>query len=208
MIWFASTNDPSGIAVSPVPRQLWPALEGIRGLGLRAGRDTVKKTAVKRTTLGCELALGVVIAIGVLFSRKASGQTATQVRATEQCSLAVVSRLVASDRPVCEDGIVRQMAGRGHAFEQNQLGIASILAIGPDYDEREALKWFGQAAQRGYAPAQVNLAVMLANGWGTPVNYGRALEWLHAAADQHFARAYYNLGILYMEGKGVRQDNG
>jgi len=86
------------------------------------------------------------------------------------------------------------------------LGIASILAIGPDCGEKEALKWFEQAAQRGYAPAEVNLAVMYANGWGTPANYGAALRWLRAAAEQGFARAYYNFGILFLQGQGVRQD--
>jgi TPR repeat protein len=130
-----------------------------------------------------------------------------QDSAPEQCSLAVVTRLVGSQQKVCDNTVVQEMAKRGHAFEQNQLGIASILAIGPDFNEKEALKWFEQAAQRGYAPAQVNLAVMYINGWGVRANYGTALRWLHAAADQKFARAYYNLGILYLQGQGVRQDN-
>src|SRR5271157_3089102 len=138
-----------------------------------------------------------------MWSAVAPGQTGN-----EQCSLAVVSGLVKKDTPVCDGAIVKQMAKSGHAFQQNQLGIASILAIGPDYSEKEAVQWFERAAQRGYAPAQVNLAVMYISGWGTPVNYAGALHWLHAAADQHFARAYYNLGFLYLEGKGVKQDNG
>ena len=83
-----------------------------------------------------------------------------------------------------------------------------MLAIGPDYSEKEALAWFERAAQHGYAPAEVNLAIMYINGWGTPVNYGAAQHWLRGAAEQHFARAYYNLGILYLEGKGVKHDNG
>jgi len=110
---------------------------------------------------------------------------------TEQCSLAVVSRWVGADRRVCDSKIVHEMALRGQAFEQNQMGIASVLAIGPDYSAKEALTWFGQAAQRGYAPAQVNLAVIHINGWGTPVNYGAALRWLRSAADhEHFDRSH------------------
>src|ERR1700730_12720741 len=69
----------------------------------------------------------------------------------------------------CDSKMVHEMALRGQAFEQNQMGIASVLAIGPDYSAKEALTWFRQAAQRGYAPAQVNRAVMHINGWGTPV---------------------------------------
>jgi len=125
---------------------------------------------------------------------------------SEQCSLAVLSNLTPSTQKVCDGKLVKEMASRGHVFEQNQLGIASMLAIGPDYSQKEALHWFERAAVRGYAPAQVNVAVMYANGWATPRNYGAALRWLREAADQKFARAYYNLGILYMNGGGVPQD--
>jgi uncharacterized protein len=157
----------------------------------------------RRTNRGNNLAIRIVLGgTWLLWAAAAWAQDIPN----QQCSLAVVSRLVGSDIRVCDSKIVRDMAQRGHAFEQNQMGIASILVIGPDYSQKEALTWFGQAAQRGYAPAQVNLAVMYLNGWGTPVNYGLALRWLHAAADQRFARAYYNLGILYLEGTGVRQD--
>jgi len=121
--------------------------------------------------------------VGPIFSGSATAQTPTE----EQCSLAVVSRLAGNSQNVCETRVVQDLAKRGHAFEQNQLGIASMLAIGPDYTDKEALKWFEKAAQKGYAPAQVNLAVMYANGWGTPVNSGAALNWLHVAANQHFA---------------------
>jgi TPR repeat protein len=108
-------------------------------------------------------AIGIMI-VGLLLG-SAQAQT-PQASLKQQCSLAVVSRLVATDTPVCDSTVVQKMARSGHAFEQNQLGIASILAIGPDYSQKEALAWFEKAAQRGYAPAQVNLAVMYLNGLG------------------------------------------
>jgi TPR repeat protein len=122
------------------------------------------------------------------------------------CSLAVVTHLAGRDQQVCDGKLVQEMAEAGHVFEQNQLGIASMLVISSDYSDKEALKWFERAAQKGYAPAQVNLAVLYANGWGTPTNYGAALNWLHAAAKQGFARAYTNLGIVFLKGQGVHQD--
>ena len=125
----------------------------------------------------------------------------------QQCSLAVVSRLVGTGAAVCDGAVVQRMAAEGQAFEENQMGIASVLSIGPDYDQKKAVEWFQRAAQHGYAPAQVNLAVMYIHGWGTRVNDDAAQHWLRAAADQRFARAYYNLGILYSEGKGVRRDH-
>ena len=144
--------------------------------------------------------------VAAMITTSWAGSAAAQAAPEEQCSLAIVSRLAANDQKVCDGKLVKDLAERGHAFEQNQLGIASVLAVGPDYTDTEALKWFTRAAQKGYAPAQVNLAVMYANGWGTTPNYGAALNWLHAAAAQRFARAYTNLGILYLNGKGVRQD--
>ena len=127
---------------------------------------------------------------------------------TSDCSLAVVSRLFGNSVKVCNSETVVRLAHQGRIYQQNQLGIASVLALGPDYNAREALRWFEKAALNGYAPAQVNLAVMYANGWGTTQNYGVALQWLRAASQQHYARADYNLGILYMQGTGVRQDYG
>ena len=76
--------------------------------------------------------------------------------------MAVVSKLAGKQQNVCDTKVVQELAKKGHAFEQNQLGIASMLAIGPDYTDKEALKWFEKTAVKGYAPAQVNLAVMYA----------------------------------------------
>src|SRR5258708_2352257 len=129
----------------------------------------------------------------LLAAFMASTLASTATAQDDQCSLAVVSRLAVKDQKVCDGKLVKELAEQGHAFEQNQLGIASVLAIGPDYTDATALKWFTRAAEKGYAPAQVNLGVMYANGWGTPPNYGAALNWLHAAASQGFAPAYTHL---------------
>ena len=146
--------------------------------------------------------LGSIAVLGI-----SAADTLAQGDGEQQCSLAAVSGKIGNGTRVCDNNLVQQMAKQGHAFEENQMGLASVLAIGPDYSEKEAVKWFERAALRGYAPAQVNLAVMYLNGWGVPVNYGAAQYWLRAAADRHFARAYYNLGILYLEGNGVKRDN-
>jgi TPR repeat protein len=157
-----------------------------------------------RTSLRMKFAGAIAVAAILLIGGTASPQNSNS--ADQQCSLAVVSRAPGNQVKVCDSSIVQEMARKGHVFEQNQMGIASVLAISPDYNVKEAVSWFQRAAQRGYAPAQVNLAVMYSNGWGTRVDYGAALRWLHAAADQGFARAYYNLGILHLEGQGVRRD--
>ena len=83
-----------------------------------------------------KLALVVVTALLML----GVGQVPAQKLAKEECSLAVVSRLVSSKQPVCSSKVVQQMASQGHVFEQNQLGMASILIIGPDYSEKELVE--------------------------------------------------------------------
>ena len=157
---------------------------------------------MNRTHRQFRLAKGLLVELAIcVVSLGASAQ-----HSPHNCSLAFVTHSFHDAAAVCDIKLVRQLATNGHAFEQNQMGLASMLVIGPDYSEKEALTWFERSAQRGYAPAEVNLAVMYSNGWGTAVNFGAAQHWLREAANQHFARAYFNLGILYLEGKGVRQD--
>ncbi|MFZ0686844.1 MAG: hypothetical protein WAM89_14980, partial [Terriglobales bacterium] len=60
-------------------------------------------------------------------------QLSAQQSFHEQCSLAVLSLHMVNNQPVCDSKVVQQMALRGHVFEQNQLGIASMLVIGPEY---------------------------------------------------------------------------
>jgi TPR repeat protein len=162
----------------------------------------VGRTNSRRSFAGKILFLGPVVLLSYFLQAQSSKDPASD------CSLAVVSHLFANRGKVCDNATVVQLARQGRTYQQNQLGIASVLALGPDYNAREALNWFQKAALNGYAPAQVNLAVMYANGWGTPRNYGVALQWFRAASQQHYPRADYNLGILYMQGTGVRQDYG
>jgi len=125
---------------------------------------------------------------------------------SDHCSIAIVVRHNTGSTRVCDPKTVRSLAQEGHIFEQNQMGMVSMLVVGPGYDPAGALKWFERSASKGYAPSQVNLAVMYINGWGTAPNYGAALRWLHEAANQRYARAYYNLGLLYLQGAGVTKD--
>jgi TPR repeat protein len=150
----------------------------------------------------------ILFLVPVVFLCSFSQGQKSEGKPVQDCSLAVVSHLFANSGKLCDPATVVRLARQGRVYQQNQLGISSVLALGPDYDARKALKWFEKAALNGYAPAQVNLAVMYANGWGTTQNYGVALQWFKAASQQHYARADYNLGILYIQGTGVRQDYG
>ena len=128
-----------------------------------------------------------------------AGSAIAHAASPEQCNLAFVSSQLPKSETVCDSKTVADLAKQGHVYEQNQMGLASMLVIGPDADVATAVHWFEKSAQNGYAPAQVNLAVLYINGWGVPQNFGIAQRWLREAAAQHFAPAYYNLGELYLE---------
>lgn len=135
-----------------------------------------------------------------------TGSAIAHAASPEQCNLALVSSQLPKSEKICDSKAVADLAKQGHVYEQNQMGLGSMLVIGPGADIATAVQWFEKSAQKGYAPAQVNLAVLHINGWGVPQNFGIAQRWLREAAAQHFAPAYYNLGELYLKGTGVKQD--
>src|SRR5581483_8371088 len=112
---------------------------------------------------------------------------AAQASDPEPCNLAVVSRELPSKTKVCDSQTVTALARQGHVYEQNQLGLAAMLVLGPNVDLKTAAQWFQKSAEQGYAPAQVNLAVLYLNGWGVSRNYAAAQLWFRRAADAHYA---------------------
>src|ERR1035438_10447543 len=65
---------------------------------------------------------------------------------SEHCSIAIVVRQNAGSARACDPKTVRSLAKQGQVFEQNQMGMVSMLVIGPGYDPAEALKWFERSA--------------------------------------------------------------
>lgn len=73
-------------------------------------------------------------------------------------------------------------------------------------NHREALKWFGSAAEQGLAQAQLKLGAMFFNGLGVDKDYGQALFWFTKAAERGDPEAQTNLGYMYDKAFGVQQD--
>ena len=95
---------------------------------------------------------------------------------------------------------------QGLAHAQISLGDMYRLGQGVPQDYKEAVRWYGLAADQGYATAQTNLGVMYANGQGVPQDYKEAVRLYGLAAAQGNAIAQYNLGGMYYDGKGVPQN--
>jgi TPR repeat protein len=77
---------------------------------------------------------------------------------------------------------------------------------GASRDYREALRWFGAAADQNNASAQFSLGALYEKGYGVKQDYVEAVKWYRKAADKGDAAAQLNLGIMYYHGRGVAQD--
>ncbi len=120
----------------------------------------------------------------------------------------------AKDREVEQ---LRQAADQGDAGAQYKLGVRCAEGDGVPLDHREAVRWYGLAAERGHAAAQFTLGKMYAeagsglSGWkpeGVPAqDLPEALRWLHLAADQGNAEAQHFLGFMSDIGLGVPLDH-
>jgi TPR repeat protein len=87
-----------------------------------------------------------------------------------------------------------------------ELGNHLLNGIDVDKDEKEAVRWFQEAAAGGDVDAMNTLACCWSNGRGCTKNKARAIEYFRAAASEGSAQAMCNLGLCYLKGYGV-EDN-
>ena len=76
-----------------------------------------------------------------------------------------------------------QLAERGNAQAQFNLGMMYENGQGVRQDYAEALRWYRKAAEQGYAKAQYNLGLMYANGHGVHQDFHLSKEWFGKACD-------------------------
>jgi tetratricopeptide (TPR) repeat protein len=97
---------------------------------------------------------------------------------------------------------LRQKAEAGDVTAEFTLGTKYYSAG----DYKEALAWFGKAAQQGNAPAQINVGSLFANGMGVSVDYAQAVAWYTRAAEQGNPQGQTDAGFMLASGRGVSQD--
>ena len=98
-----------------------------------------------------------------------------------------------------------QLAERGNAQAQYNLGVMYENGQGVRQDDAEAVKWYQQAAAQGLAEAQSNLGVMYYNGRGVRQDDAEAVKWYRLAAEQGFAPAQVLLDTIYNDRRGERR---
>ena len=102
--------------------------------------------------------------------------------------------------------IFKELAEKGDAEAQHNLGILIREGKGVTADASQAVIWFKKAADQGLADAQYNLGNMYEFGLGVEQSYELAANWYIKAAEKGHPSAQTNLGVLYANGQGVNQD--
>jgi len=127
-----------------------------------------------------------------------------------QGSSVSAASVAASPVPTVAAGIditeVEDLANRGDARAQFNLGVLYHDGEGVPQDYTQAAVWFRKAAEHGNADAQYSLGVLYDLGHGVPNDYAQADILFRKAAEQGYARAQFNLAYAYNHGQGVTQD--
>jgi TPR repeat protein len=102
--------------------------------------------------------------------------------------------------------LIRAAAEGGVAEAQAVYGQMLLDGAGVKRDQREALRWFAQAAAAGHVLAINMVGRCYDLGWGVAIDKARAAEWYRAAADRGLDWGMYNYATLLALGHGVDQD--
>jgi TPR repeat protein len=103
----------------------------------------------------------------------------------------------------------RQLADKGHAIAQFNVGLLYEKGHGVPKDTAEAVRWYERAAENGDVISQFKLGLIYVEGRDTVrQDYDKAAKWYLRAAEKNHVRAQYSLGNLYANGRGVPQDSG
>lgn len=98
----------------------------------------------------------------------------------------------------------RDMAVKGDAACQNEVGNLYRFGWGVPVNHPEALRWYRAAADQQHAWARVNLGHMLRLGQGSQADPAQAMQLFQDAARQGNAHALNAIGDLHAAGQGVR----
>lgn len=101
---------------------------------------------------------------------------------------------------------LKQLAHRGKADAQFELGRRLLGGEGVKKNEIEAVEWLQKAADQFHPAAMNAMGLLAGEGVGMPKDSKKAFEWFQKAAKYGFAMAQQNLADCYENGKGVEKD--
>jgi uncharacterized protein len=101
---------------------------------------------------------------------------------------------------------LEEEAQRGDSRASLLLGNLYFEGKEVPRDYKQALKWYGNAAEVNNPGGQFALAGMYYMGHGVQRNYLEAAKWFGEAAIRGHAKAQYHLGLMYLAGRGLFED--
>jgi Sel1 repeat len=101
----------------------------------------------------------------------------------------------------------RQLADRGDARDQCNLGIMYARGQLVAKNDKTAVEWLRKAADQGYAKAQVYLGLMYSKDRGVAKDDKEAFQLYLKASEVNDADAQYNLGLMCLLGHGVDKND-
>lgn len=108
--------------------------------------------------------------------------------------------------PAQTEQATRDLAEKGQASAQIDLGINYAKGIGVGKDYATALQWFQRAADQGDPHAEFYVGLMHERGYSVPHSYATALVWYRKAAEQNYAPAQISVARFYARGLSVPRD--
>jgi TPR repeat protein len=100
---------------------------------------------------------------------------------------------------------LRQLAERGEAKAQFELGLRLLGGEGLPKDEQQAAEWLQKAAAQHLPGAMNALGTLHEEGVGVPKDQKKALEWFTKGANAGDPMAQLNLAESYDKGNGVEK---
>lgn len=101
---------------------------------------------------------------------------------------------------------LRQLAERGNADAQFELGVRLLGGEGLPKDPARAAEWLQKAAAQRNLGAMNAMGTLYEEGVGVPKDEKKAFEWYEKSANYGFPLAQLNLSECYESGKGVAKD--
>lgn len=101
---------------------------------------------------------------------------------------------------------LQQLAERGNADAQFELGVRYLGGEGLTKDEKKASEWLQKSADQHNLAAMNALGTLHEEGVGLAKDEKKAFEWYEKAAKYGFPLAQQNLAECYESGKGVEKN--
>jgi len=130
----------------------------------------------------------------------------TASRLIWSCVILLITCAASAQQEKFDADALRQLAERGNADAQFELGVRQLGGEGLPKDVDQAAGWLQKAAAQEHPAAMNAMGTLCEEGAGVPKDEKKAVEWYEKSAKYGFPLAQMNLSEAYDNGKGVAKD--